>query len=77
MASRQISGAKLFSGTHIELPEVDCDVNVGRVSIEPLDEKGGTRPAPSQNRMLVETDGELIGTIPAQFEIVKGAITLF
>ena len=52
-------------------------MNVGRVSIEPLDEKGGARPAPSQNRMLVETDGELIGTIPAQFEIVKGAITLF
>ena len=56
----------------MSLPSVECDADVGALSIEPAPDPRAAPPA-----MLVETDGELVGRIPARLEIVKGAIALF
>ena len=66
------AGARLFAGTHVSLPSVECDADVGALSIEPAPDPRAAAPA-----VLVETDGELVGRIPARLEIVKGAIALF
>lgn len=55
---------RLYRGTHVNDPRID--VHRGRVvEIEPL---ADAAPAP------VEADGELLGTLPARFEIVPDAL---
>jgi diacylglycerol kinase family enzyme len=55
---------RLFSGTHLELDDVD-GVRVTRVTIEPVD---------ADAQIPVELDGETPGHLPATFEILPGAL---
>jgi len=55
---------RIYTGAHLKHPGID--VHRGkRIELEPLDD---TEPA------RVEADGELLGTLPACFEIVPGAL---
>jgi YegS/Rv2252/BmrU family lipid kinase len=58
----------LYTGTHLDKPEVQF--TRGRcLELEPA-ENAGDAP-------WVEIDGEPLGTLPARFEVLPGAITLF
>ncbi len=55
-----LHGYKLYSGSHLELPEVKSTL-VKKIEVRPFDE----------NEIInIETDGELPGKLPATFEIV-------
>jgi diacylglycerol kinase (ATP) len=56
---------RLFRGTHLSLPAVS--VHKG-IEVEAIAEPG---------RMLLDIDGEPLGSLPARFTILPGAITLF
>lgn len=55
-----LNGYKLYSGSHLELPEVKSTL-IKKVEVFPFDEK---------TIINLETDGELPGRLPATFEIV-------
>lgn len=55
---------KLFDGRHLTLPEVKHR-NAKTISVRPISEG---------LKILLETDGELPGMLPAHFELVPSAI---
>jgi diacylglycerol kinase (ATP) len=59
-------GPRLYSGTHLGLPEVQ-HARIGRVM---------AHPANPEQRILVEVDGETPGYLPATFEVVPSALTV-
>ena len=57
---------RIYRGTHVSDPRID--VHRGRrIEVDPL---GDALPA------SVEADGEVLGTLPARFEIVPGALRM-
>jgi diacylglycerol kinase (ATP) len=61
-----LNSYKLYSGTHLELPEVKS-THAKRIEVSPADENETIR---------IETDGELPGKLPATFEIVPKALKM-
>lgn len=61
-----LNGYKLYSGTHLDLPEVNSKL-VKRIEVEPADPEAVIE---------IETDGEIPGRLPAVFEIVPRAISM-
>lgn len=61
-----INAYTLYRGTHLELPEVKSA----------LAKKIEVSPADSDQIILLETDGELPGRLPATFEIVPNALKI-
>ncbi|NNE99792.1 MAG: diacylglycerol kinase family lipid kinase [Pyrinomonadaceae bacterium] len=59
-------GYKLYTGSHLDLPEVK-DALIKKVQVSPADENESTR---------IEADGEILGTLPATFEIVPKALKM-
>lgn len=53
----------VYRGTHLRNPKVSVE-RTSEMRVE------------SDQRVLVQTDGELIGTLPAHFEIVPGALSV-
>src|SRR5262249_34425749 len=60
------SGARIYKGTHLELPKVTAR-RAKRVEAE---------PAVDGEQVLLDVDGEAPGTLPASFSIVPGALNL-
>ncbi len=59
-----LNGYKLYSGSHLELPEVKSTL-VKKIEVRSFDENA---------TINIETDGELPGKLPATFEIVPKAL---
>lgn len=59
---------RLYSGTHVGLPEVTI-LEGSRVTVEPAARGDG-------EAILVEADGEISGQCPATFEVLPGALQL-
>ncbi len=59
-----LNGYKLYSGSHLSLPEVKSTL-VKKIEVSVFDEK---------EIINIETDGELPGKLPAAFEIVSKAL---
>jgi len=59
-------GYKLYTGSHLDLPEVKSSL-VKKVQVSPVDENTITK---------IEADGEILGTLPATFEIVPKALKI-
>ena len=61
-----LNGYKLYSGTHLDLPEVKGS-RARKVKVTPVSEDAPIK---------IETDGELPGRLPATFEIVPNALKI-
>ncbi|MEZ5305869.1 MAG: diacylglycerol kinase family lipid kinase [Pyrinomonadaceae bacterium] len=61
-----LNGYRLYSGSHLEMPEVKAK-RVERIEVEPLSET---------ESIDIEIDGELPGRLPAVFEIVPKALNV-
>ncbi len=59
-------GPRIYTGTHVSLPEVD-HVQVKSIKAWPVDE---------QAKVGVEVDGETPGTLPAKFEVCPAALNV-
>lgn len=59
-------GYKLYTGSHLDLPEVKSFL-VKKVQVSPADENVTTK---------IEADGEILGRLPATFEIVPKALKM-
>jgi diacylglycerol kinase family enzyme len=57
---------RIYRGTHLEVPGVSLHRGRG-IALERM----------SEEQVWIELDGEPLGTLPARFEVIPGAITLF
>ncbi len=55
---------KLYTGTHLDLEGVQHSL-IKRVSVQSVD---------ASERVMIETDGEIVGYLPAEYEIVPRAL---
>ncbi len=61
-----LNGYKLYSGSHIDLPEVRSTL-VQRIEVSPVN---------AEEVIEIETDGEIPGRLPAVFQIIPKALRL-